>query len=264
MSLSILMVGCGNMGAALLSCWVEHDYKITVLSPHIFEKKFDFPDNFEKCANIDDIDPGRRFDAVILAVKPQIMDEVYAEIQDIVAPDTILISIAAGKTIDDLETLRGDAGAVIRVMPNTPVKIRAGVSGVCANNSVSKEQHEQIKNLFALSGQVIDIPENLFDVMTAISGSGPAYLFYFIEALAKAGEANGLDPDIAMTLARETIIGSAKLAEANHTKPISHMRANVTSPGGVTAEALKIMMRGEFQEILDKAIEANIKRSKEL
>lgn len=204
-------------------------------------------------------------DIIILAVKPQIMDEVCRALKNFVPAHAVILSIAAGKTITNFETIFGTNQPIIRVMPNTPAAIGKGIGAAVANKNVSPQQKEMAHNLLAAVSQIEWLPdETLMNAVTALSGSGPAYIFHLIETLATAGEQIGLPPNLAMTLARQTVIGSAALAEAEPEIPAATLRQNVTSPGGTTEAALKILMNGDLQKIYNTALTAALKRGEEL
>jgi pyrroline-5-carboxylate reductase len=201
---------------------------------------------------------------VFLAVKPQLMDTVLPSIKKLVGSDTVIVSIAAGKTLSYLETQLG-AAAMVRAMPNTPAMVGRGVTGAYANAAVSEEQRTQVHNLLKVSGPVEWVAgEGDIDAVTAVSGSGPAYVFYLVECMAEAGRKLGLPADLAMRLARETVAGAGELL---HQSPedASRLRQNVTSPGGTTAAALSVLMAPEgMQPLFDEAIAAARKRAEEL
>ena len=179
--------------------------------------------------------------------------------------DALILSIAAGQSLAALESFFAAGQPVVRSMPNTPAAIGKGVSAAITNRHVSDKQKAMASRLLEASGTVSWIAdESLMDAITALSGSGPAYVFYLIEALAKAGETIGLDPQLSMSLARQTVIGSAALAEDSCDIPAEILRKNVTSPGGTTEAALKILMDGEFQALLNEALKAAKDRGIEL
>ncbi len=204
-------------------------------------------------------------DIVIIAVKPQILSDAAKDIAENINSGTLLLSIAAGQSITTLENIFGSGKAIVRTMPNTPAAIGKGISVSIANDNVNREQKAVAQALMDASGQHIWISdESLMNDVTALSGSGPAYVFYLIEALAKAGEKAGLDSDIATLLARQTVIGSAALAEAENDISAEALRQNVTSPKGTTEAALNVLMDGRFQDILSEAIIAAKTRGIEL
>ncbi len=243
------------MGSALLEQWNKNiGYHIFVLDPSTKR-------GYESLASL----PVKQFNIIVLAVKPQVMDEVLTElIQRVTA--SLYVSIAAGKTLKYLQDILPDRQAIIRTMPNTPAMVGKGMTVACANHIVTAPQKTAVKTLFENVGQFEWVTDEKFmDAVTAVSGSGPAYVFLLIEELAKAGIDQGLPADLAMKLARQTVIGSAALAEAQKDIPVETLRKNVTSPGGTTEAALEILTdpRG-LSLLIQKAISAAAKRSKEL
>jgi len=263
----ILLIGCGKMGGAMLRSWIKDPAltQITVVDPDTLPAEFTQSNKISHCPTLSELGPGS-FDAVILAVKPQIMKLVCEELKETgLQPDTVLLSIAAGKTIASFETIFGAEQPIIRTMPNTPAAIGKGVTALCPNQHVTAAQKELAVTLLSAVGSVEPIEdETLFDAITALSGSGPAYIFHLIETLASAGIKAGLPAELSEKLARQTVIGSAALAEAQPDTPAKTLRENVTSPGGTTEAALKVLMNGDLQEIYDQALAAAKQRGEEL
>lgn len=202
---------------------------------------------------------------VLVAVKPQVMDAVFPSLAQLAGPDTLILSIAAGRTIESFTRyLPGDA-AVIRSMPNTPAAIGRGITVCVANQNVTARQRELAEILLSAVGEVAWIDdESLLDAVTAVSGSGPAYLFLLTQYLAEAGEAAGLAPELAQHLARATMTGSAALMSESDLSP-ARLRENVTSPGGTTAAALGVLMASNgLGPLLAKAVAAATARGRAL
>ncbi|MCB1551177.1 MAG: pyrroline-5-carboxylate reductase [Alphaproteobacteria bacterium] len=232
----LLLVGCGKMGGALLQGWRDNipDLLISILDP-------DFPD--AQFRMIDELKGQGSFGCIVLAVKPQIMEETVRGLTDFALPSTLVISIAAGKQISFFEDLLGSMSPVIRVMPNTPAAVGCGMSVLCANNKVTSGHKKLAQGLMETVGLCAWVDdESQMDAVTAVSGSGPAYVFHMIEALAQAGISAGLSPDLSMMLARQTVIGSGLLAAQNPDIDAATLRQNVTSPGGTTEAALRVLM----------------------
>ena len=211
------------------------------------------------------IDEKPEIDVLVMAVKPQIFESACEAIKPLLSESTLIVSIAAGKTIQEFQSFFSERQPTIRAMPNTPASIGKGITVLCSNSSVN-ETHKQTANLLLNSigeAEWID-NEDLMDAVTAVSGSGPAYLFYFIEALTESATKAGLDKELAYKLAHKTITGAAALAEAQDYYSASDLREQVTSPAGTTEAALNILMNDELQTILDQAVDAALKRSKEL
>lgn len=259
------LIGCGKMGSAMMSSWLKNGLvsRVNVVDPsplpvHLSnDPRVHYYSSYQEDMPVSDI--------LILAVKPQILKEASQKIANDISTETVLLSIAAGQRISTLESIFGSNQPTIRTMPNTPAAIGKGVSVSVANKHVTSEQRNIANTLLRASGEHRWIEdESLMDAVTALSGSGPAYIFHFIEALADAGEKLGLDADLAMSLARQTVIGSAALAEHDGDVSAETLRKNVTSPGGTTQAALETLMDGRFQIILDEALNAAHKRSQDL
>jgi pyrroline-5-carboxylate reductase len=202
---------------------------------------------------------------ILAAVKPQMMDAVFPPLAQLAGPDTLILSIAAGRTIESFARHLPSGTAIIRSMPNTPAAIGRGITVCVANPSVTPDQREIAETLLSAVGDVAWLDdEALLDAVTAVSGSGPAYLFLLTQYLAEAGVAAGLAPELAQHLARTTMIGSAALMEQSGLTP-ANLRENVTSPGGTTAAALEILMaRDGLGPLLVKAVAAATARGRTL
>jgi len=204
--------------------------------------------------------------AVMLAVKPQMMDEAVPVVDRMASPSTLFISIAAGKPLDYFEGLLGAETPIVRVMPNTPAAIGAGASALIANAACSVKDKALATALTDSVGVSVWLEsEDQMDAVTGVSGSGPAYIFHMIEALTAAAEAEGLAPDLALALARQTVIGAAALAGASP-ETAETLRVNVTSPKGTTEAGLVELMDGEsgLISLMQKTVKAAANRSREL
>ncbi|WP_295558076.1 pyrroline-5-carboxylate reductase [uncultured Hyphomicrobium sp.] len=202
---------------------------------------------------------------IIAAVKPQVMDAVFPPAAKLAGPGTLVVSIAAGRTLASFEAHLGKGAAVVRAMPNTPAAIGRGITVCVANARVTPAQRQLCEALMAAVGEVAWVEnEAMMDAVTAVSGSGPAYVFLLAEALEKAAGAAGLDADLAKRLARATVSGSGELL-AQSGIDAAVLRQNVTSPGGTTAAALSVLMAdGGLEDLLRKAVLAGEGRSREL
>lgn len=263
---TILLVGCGQMGQAMLRGWLARE----AASHFVVVEPAGAPGLLGDAANVgwhrspDEIVLGSEPDAVVFAVKPQVMDEVLPPYRRWVRPQTLFLSIVAGKTIGGIARHLGDA-AIIRCMPNTPAAIGRAITVACPNPRVSPSQRDLCEALLAAIGESAWVgDEALMDAVTAVSGSGPAYVFLLIEALAEAGIRAGLPGELALRLARATVAGAGELAQRSAETP-ARLRENVTSPGGTTRAALDILMgeRG-LPDLLDHAVAAATRRSREL
>ena len=260
---NITLIGCGKMGSAMLRGWV--DAKINATFTIIEPNEIPFADIAHFKTVDDAAEILKTADTIILAVKPQTMGEICESLKQHIKNDALILSIAAGQSITSFEKYFGSNQPIIRAMPNTPAAISKGMTVAVANNKATEPQKQLAQNLMECAGKFEWIDdETLMDAVTALSGSGPAYVFHLIETLAKSGEKIGLNPDTAMTLARQTIIGSAALADNDADTSAATLRQNVTSPGGTTEAALDILMDNRIQKIFDEALTAARDRGKEL
>lgn len=262
----IVLVGAGNMGGAMLSGWLDagrDGASIVVLDPSPSEAiKVKLS---EKGASSYSTAPGGLIAGILfLAVKPQMMETVLPLVKRVVGPQTVVVSVAAGTTLSSLSKHLGEA-AMVRAMPNTPAMIGRGITGAYGNDRVTDEQRGQVTELLAVSGPVEWVSSEAdIDAVTAVSGSGPAYVFYLVECMAEAGRKLGLPADLAMRLARETVSGAGELMRRSSDEA-AQLRKNVTSPGGTTAAALSVLMAEEgMQPLFDTALEAARTRAQEL
>lgn len=260
----LLLVGCGKMGGAMLDGWLTRGLAasdVTVAEP--IEALRPRKPGLRTVAST--LDVGETPEIVVLAVKPQTMDAALADLKRFANEGTVFLSIAAGKTLGYFASHLGVTAKVVRAMPNTPAAVRQGITVATAGKGVSAAEKKRCQELLEAVGQALWVEdEALMDPVTALSGSGPAYVFLLVEAMAAAGAKLGLAPDMAMQLARATVAGSGELLRQS-VEPAAQLRVNVTSPGGTTAEALKVLMADDgLQPIFDKALAAASRRSKEL
>jgi len=265
----VVLAGAGKMGAALLAGWVSRGLRpddVIVQDPHPSE-------DAAELARQHGISIVPLIDAlpvppsvIVAAVKPQAMDAVFPPLAKHAGPNTVVMSIAAGRSLSSFEHHLPQRTAVVRAMPNTPAAIGRGITGAVGNAHVSADQKRLCQELLSAVGDVVWLDdETLIDAVTAVSGSGPAYVFLLTETLARAGEAAGLDPATSMQLARATVSGAGELLRRSESDP-SALRQNVTSPGGTTAAALSVLMREKdgLQELMTAAVLAAQKRGREL
>ncbi len=264
---TLVLVGCGKMGGAMLEGWLARGVdagKIAVLEPkpapetEALLSKHGVKLN-PAIASISDAE------VIIIAVKPQVMGDVLPTLLPLVKSRPLVLSIAAGITIATFEKAFGNGASVIRTMPNTPAAIGRGITAMVGNAKVSPEQMQLAESLLAATGEVVRVDtEAAIDLVTAVSGSGPAYVFLLAETLAAAGEKAGLPKELAIRLARATVAGSGELMRQSGLDA-AVLRQNVTSPNGTTHAALQVLM-GEhgLQLLMDEAVEAAAKRSREL
>lgn len=263
----LLMVGCGKMGGALLSGYLKSDIpasNIRVIEPHVehFDKQFS-AQGVQAHSGIDALPADYAFDIIQLAVKPQVMADVLPDYKARCRKDTLFISIAAGKTLDFFAKHLGEQQPVIRVMPNLPALVGKGASALYANAHVTAEQKALAEKLFSSVGKTFWLEnEAQMDAVTAVSGSGPAYVFHFLESLEQGAKSLGLPDDLAKALAYSTLSGSAELALTSD-KSAADLREQVTSPNGTTEAGLKVLMK-DLPKLMECTVEAACKRSKEL
>jgi pyrroline-5-carboxylate reductase len=266
--LSLVLVGAGKMGSALLGGWFSRGIDgttIAIVDP----------------APTEEAQMAARYKGVrvnppmleiappavlFLAIKPQTLEEAAPQIAPLIGPQTLVLSILAGKTTANLKARLPGAAGIVRAMPNTPAAIRRGITAAYPTPDVSAGQRATADELLSAVGRVEWLEdEGHLDAVTAVSGSGPAYVFLLAECLAEAGATAGLPADLAARLARATVEGSGELMHRSPEKPVSKLREEVTSPGGTTAAALTILM-GEsgLKKLMEAAVEAAKRRAAEL
>lgn len=263
---SLVLVGAGKMGQAMLEGWLGLGLdpgRLVVLDPNPAAEVAALAGrglrlNPDRATVTDAV-------VVILALKPQVAAEVVPSVAGLVGPATVTVSIMAGKTLAFLEAALPAGAAVIRAMPNTPAAIGRGITVGAPNAAVTAAQRDLADRLLAATGEVAWVSdEALIDAVTAVSGSGPAYVFLLAESLARAGVAAGLPVTLASRLARVTVAGSGELLHRSPLDPAT-LRQNVTSPGGTTAAALAVLMAPDgLDPLLEKAVAAAARRSREL
>jgi pyrroline-5-carboxylate reductase len=205
----------------------------------------------------------KKADIIVLSVKPQVMKNVCEELADALQPNQLIVSVAAGITCNSLSQWLGKR-PLVRCMPNTPALLRQGASGLYGNDLVSSSQREQAEKLLSAVGLTVWVAsEKQLDAVTAVSGSGPAYLFLMMEAMIQAGEALGLDRETSAKLTLQTAVGAAQMASSSDVSP-AELRRRVTSPGGTTEQAIKTFQEGGFDALVQQALTAAARRSAEL
>lgn len=264
----LALIGAGKMGGAMIAGWLQRglDPKLVfvqdpgpppevaaLLAQHGIAVHATLPATMPEPA------------VLLIAVKPQVMDDVFPAVAKRAGRSTVVLSIAAGKTIQGFARHLPSGAAIIRAMPNTPAAVGRGVTVCCPNDHVTATQRKLATELLSAVGQVGWVEdEALIDAVTAVSGSGPAYVFLLAETLAKAGVTAGLDPALARQLADATVAGSGELLHRSGEDP-AILRKNVTSPNGTTAAALDVLMAADgMQPLMDRAVAAATKRSREL
>ena len=255
----LVLLGCGKMGSALLAGWLAAGVparSVWVIEPN--------PSDWLKGVGVHLNAGVPAAPAVaLLAVKPQMMGAALPALQALGNGATLFVSIAAGTTIAAFEAALGARTPIVRTMPNTPAMVNRGITALCRNGHVSDGDMALAVALMAAVGETVILDgEHQIDAVTAVSGSGPAYVFHLIEAMAAAGEAEGLSADVAMRLARATVSGAGELAHRSG-ESAAQLRVNVTSPGGTTAAALAVLMP-ELPGLMQRAVKAAADRGREL
>ncbi len=262
---TVVLAGAGKMGGALLSGWLARGLdpqRVIVIEPHPSDEIRALAARGVRL-NATTTTAADEVAALVLAVKPQTFGDAGPALRPLVGSSTLVVSIMAGTTIATLDTICG--GSIVRAMPNTPAAIGRGITVAVAAESVNERQRAMADALLRATGAVEWIgDEALMDAVTAVSGSGPAYIFLLAEELARAGVSAGLPADLAARLARETVAGSGELLHRSDLDAAT-LRRNVTSPGGTTAAALDILMGEQgLKELMTRAVAAATRRSQEL
>jgi pyrroline-5-carboxylate reductase len=261
----LVLLGCGRMGSALLDGWLARG--LPAAAVHVIEPA-------PSAALVALVAHGLRLNGplpsrpavVLVAVKPQMMKPALASVASLGGAGTLVLSVAAGTPIATYEAAFGSGTPVVRAMPNTPAAVGRGISAIIGNAAAGPEHMALAEALMSAVGEVVRLDDEAqMDAVTALSGSGPAYVFHLIEAMAAAGAAEGLDAQLAMRLARATVCGAGELA-FHADEPASRLRENVTSPNGTTAAALGVLMdpSGGLGPLMRRAIAAAATRSREL
>ena len=259
----MVLLGCGKMGSALLQGWLSSGLpaeSVWVIDPNPSDW-VKSQDGLHLNTELPDAPA-----VVLVAVKPQMMGEALPAMQGLGNGKTLFISVAAGTPISAFQVALGDATPIVRAMPNTPAAVGKGITALVGNSMATKDQLLAAEGLMQAVGQTVLLDnEGQMDAVTAVSGSGPAYVFHLIETLAAAGQDAGLPADMAMKLAKATVAGAGVLAEDADEAP-DQLRVNVTSPAGTTASALEVLMDENtgFPPLLRRAVKAAADRSKEL
>ncbi|RUM99062.1 pyrroline-5-carboxylate reductase [Pseudaminobacter arsenicus] len=269
MTVKVVLAGCGNMGYAMLAGWLKSG-RLQPAETFVIEPNEELRARAQKLGSAvggdaSDIPAGTTPKLVVLAVKPQVIRDVTAAYKNLGDGETTFVSVAAGTPIATFEEILGSKTPIIRVMPNTPAAIGKGMMVSCANGNVSTETSAFVEKLLAASGAVATVDdERQMDAVTAVSGSGPAYIFHFIECLTAAAEQAGLPKETAKLLAMQTVYGAASLAAESDEEP-GTLRQQVTSPKGTTAAALAVLMGNDrLKTLVGEAVEAARRRSIEL
>ena len=261
---SLLLVGAGKMGGALMRGWIGQGFeasRLHVVDPHCDAATLAFCDR----SGIRRARPATPPEVLVLAIKPQTFASEAAAFRTLVGPGTLVVSILAGKTLAALRAGLPEAGSIVRAMPNLAASIGQGITALAAEPDLSASGRETATTLLGAVGRAEWLEEALIDAVTAVSGSGPAYLFLLAEALARAGEAAGLPPEVAARLARGTLEGAGALMAAQPETEPAALREAVTSPGGTTAAALAVLEAPDgLFPLMRRAVAAAAARARDL
>jgi len=263
---TIVLVGAGKMGGAMLDAWLALGLppaSVVVIEPQPAPELTALSSRGLKLNPL--LKDVREVSAIVIAVKPQVAPVVVPTLAPLLTPNTVMLSIMAGRTLGFLEGALAQQTALVRAMPNTPAAIGRGITVAVPNAKVSQRQRTLAHTLLAATGLVEWVTdEGLMDAVTAVSGSGPAYVFLLVEALTHAGTSAGLPPELAAKLARATVSGSGELLHRSPLDPAT-LRQNVTSPGGTTGAALDVLMAADgMTALMSRAVLAATRRSREL
>ncbi len=262
--MKIGFIGCGNMGGAMMRGILEagkcepQDMMASALRDSTLERRRaelgvrTTKENREAAAFAD---------MLFLAVKPQYYQEVIEEIRDSVRPGVLIVSIAPGKTLAWLQELFGEGTKIVRAMPNTPAMVGEGMTGLCPNSNVTEEELRTLREICAGFGRTEVVPEHLMDVVTSVSGSSPAYVFLFLEAMADAAVADGMPRAQAYRFAAQAVLGSAKMLLETGKHP-GELKDMVCSPGGTTIEAVRVLEEKGLRSAVIEAMKACTKKAR--
>lgn len=271
--MKIGIIGCGNMGSAVLESVLslkEVDCKKVIVSEIDKKKLVEIKKKCSVITTSSNIELVKFADVIILAIKPQQFKDVLNEIKILKQVQNnrhpLIISIAAGIKIEFIEKILGNNIPIVRTMPNLPLKIGYGITAICFNSSCKTriaKYKNVVKKIFSVKGKVIEVKEELMDLITAISGSGPAYIFYISEIIQKVAQRYGLEKKLAEELVNQTILGAGKML-ATSKITAEQLRQNVTSKGGTTEQAMSVFYSENLEKIFEKAILAAKNRAEEL
>ena len=259
-------IGCGNMGQAMLAGMLasgvisEGDVYVSARTQATKEK---IENEYKVCIATNNVEVVKNAEYIFLAVKPQYYDDVLKEIRDAITEKTILISIAPGKTFAWLEEKVGKPCKIIRTMPNTPSLVKEGMMGICGNSKVASTELRSVCELCSAFSKTEIVSESLMDVVTAVSGSSPAYVFMFIEAMADAAVEGGMPREQAYTFAAQAVMGSAKMVLETGKHP-GELKDMVCSPGGTTIQAVHVLEEKGMRAAVMDAMKACIDKSRNM
>ncbi|TCK04538.1 pyrroline-5-carboxylate reductase [Phorcysia thermohydrogeniphila] len=265
MNLRVGFIGGGNMAEAFISAFVDGELLLPsqISVSDVLKERLDYlKEKYGVKTYLCNLQVVTESDVIFLAVKPQVMTTVLKEVAGSLYPSQIVVSMAAGYPIRKIEEIIGDDKKVVRIMPNILVKIRKGVVAYCDNKRLLDEERKYVKELLSTCSEVFDLDEKLFDAVTALAGSGPAFVFLILEALSDGGVKLGLPRDVALKLATQVLIGSAEMVRAGEHPEV--LKDKVTSPAGTTIAGLSALEENRTRFALIKALEEACKRSVEI
>lgn len=264
--MKIGFIGCGNMAQAIIGGIRKHNLvsgEELMASAKTEATRRKIRETIGICAAENNREAAAFADVLILAVKPVYMEEVIEEIADAVRPDTIVVTLAPGKTLQWLDSTFGRPTKLVRTMPNTPALVGEGMTALCPNSFVTAEELETVEKIFQSFGKTQVVSETMIDVVVGASGSSPAYVFLFIEALADAAVSDGMPRDMAYEFAAQSVMGSAKMVLETGKHP-GELKDMVCSPGGTTMEAVRVLEQHGFRSAVIEASRACVKKGREL
>lgn len=262
---AIGFIGGGNMAEAIIKGLISGGmapHNIYVADP-VLDRRAHLATTLSVRTSDDNNEVAQTSELIILSIKPQMAASALSALESSVTPEKLIISIMAGVSTTLIEESLPNGSRVVRAMPNTPALVQSAATAICGGRRATEADLALAKELFTLVGTVYQVGERQMDAVTGVSGSGPAYVFSFIEALSDAGVKNGLPRDVAHGLAIQTVLGSAQLLQQTGEHP-AVLRDRVSSPGGTTIAALHTLENGRFNGLVMDAVDAAVKRSKEL
>lgn len=264
--MKIGFIGTGNMGGSFLKGLIISKF-VNGESINIFEKNLELSQKLKKQYNVnvvlDEIELTQKSDIIILAIKPNMISSVLGKIKNTLDREKIILSIAAGISLEFIEKIIGEDKKIVRTMPNTPAQVQEGMTAVSFNKNIKETEKEIIFKLLNSFGKSVEIEEKLMHAYTGISGSLPAYVYMFIEALADGGVLEGMPREKTYEIISQTILGSAKIVLETKKHP-GQLKDEVTSPGGTTIEAVKVLENGNFRGTVIEAVKACTEKSKKM
>lgn len=259
----IAILGTGKIGESLLAGLRSSDWADIVVSARREQRVEELRERHGVEATTSNAEAIKGADVVVLAVKPQDIETLLAEVGHLLTTEQTVLSVAAAVTTERIERRLGAEVPVVRAMPNTPSTVHEGIAGICAGRHAAREHLDRARTVLRAVGDVVEVPEDQMDAITAVSGSGPAYYALLAEAMIEAGILLGLSREISTRLVVQTMLGTAKLLRDEHVHPVE-LREQVTSPGGTTIRAIRELEQAGVRAAFLNAINAAMERSKEL